>query len=156
MKGFFGFSEDFSSHTGVIKCPTPTFEPFRGAPCTNLNGSVVETGYTHKLTTKYQIDDDRMVYATWSTGFRPGGLNRRTDFGDYNPDKLTNYEVGLKSTWMDGASSSSMPMLSGKTGLNPQFSYLSTNSFTIIQNAAKADSRRSFEANTHPTRTTTI
>jgi outer membrane receptor protein involved in Fe transport len=47
-----------------------------------------------------------MVYFTWSEGYRPGGINRDpnlTNFGrqTFEPDFLTNYEVGFKSTWLD-------------------------------------------------------
>jgi iron complex outermembrane receptor protein len=49
----------------------------------------------------YQVNDDLMLYALYSTGFRGGGFSPRpsnnlqvTSFG---PDKLRNWEVGFKS-----------------------------------------------------------
>jgi len=60
-----------------------------------------------KLAMKYSIDDDRMVYAQFSQGFRLGGQNDgksvRHGFVDetYDPDKVDNYEVGIKSEWLD-------------------------------------------------------
>ena len=42
-----------------------------------------------------------MVYATYSTGYRPGGNNRRAEVGPYQPDKLNNYEIGWKTSWDD-------------------------------------------------------
>ena len=36
-------------------------------------------GYTHKVNLTWQVDDDHMLYATSSTGFRPGGVNRNAD-----------------------------------------------------------------------------
>ncbi|WP_226470123.1 TonB-dependent receptor [Luteimonas panaciterrae] len=57
---------------------------------------------------EYDITDDMMFYATVSTGTRSGGLNRPLflDNGTklattFKPEKLTSYEVGLKSdmTW---------------------------------------------------------
>ena len=47
-----------------------------------------------------------MAYATYSEGYRPGGLNRDPgliEIGkfEYTPDILTNYEVGFKTTWLD-------------------------------------------------------
>ncbi len=77
--------------------------PFRGAPCTDFNKHVYETGFTHKLNASYQIDDDKMVYATWSTGFRPGGVNRNASLPPYTSDFLTNYEIGWKTSWVDDA-----------------------------------------------------
>ena len=61
-----------------------------------------------KFTTQYDLDDDRMVYFTYSEGFRLGGNNsaRAASTGQipesYGPDTLTNYEAGLKSEWMNG------------------------------------------------------
>jgi iron complex outermembrane recepter protein len=135
IAGFFGFSDDFSSHTGESQCFSP--EMFHGAPCINLDKSVHESGYTHKLSMKYQIDDDRMVYFTWSTGFRPGGVNRRSTIPPYHSDKLTNYEVGWKTTWMDGTLRFNGAAF-WDSWANVQFSQLGVNSFTEIRNAGSA------------------
>jgi outer membrane receptor protein involved in Fe transport len=136
LDGFFGFNDTFSSHTGVSQCFKP-YVMFQGAPCTNLDKSVVETGYTHKLTAKYQIDDDRMVYATWSTGFRPGGINRRGTVPPYKPDKLINYELGWKTTWLDGTLRFNGALF-WEDWEQFQFSFLGVNSFTEIHNASSA------------------
>ncbi|MFV1998183.1 MAG: TonB-dependent receptor [Acidiferrobacterales bacterium] len=66
--------------------------------------------FVPKFSLDYQIDDNKMVYATYTEGYRTGGINRanknamwdRTVFGQvWDPDKLKNYEVGLKSRWAD-------------------------------------------------------
>lgn len=60
-----------------------------------------------KFATQYHFDDDRMLYALYSEGFRLGGRNsaRAAQAGtiplDYEPDKMENYEAGLKSQWHD-------------------------------------------------------
>ena len=46
-----------------------------------------------------------MVYATYSEGFRPGGVNREPSPlipQIYQPDFLKNYEVGWKTSFADG------------------------------------------------------
>ena len=62
-----------------------------------------------KFSTQYQIDENKMIYALFSQGFRLGGNNNpraveRSD-GDvpptYEPDIVDNYEIGLKSEWLD-------------------------------------------------------
>jgi len=61
----------------------------------------------HKFGVRYQIDDSRMVYALKSQGFRVGGSNSPRSVGTgrvpelYKGDFLDNYEMGLKSTWMN-------------------------------------------------------
>ncbi|MEI9991936.1 MAG: TonB-dependent receptor [Rhizomicrobium sp.] len=135
LKGFFGFSDDYSSHTGVSQCFAPT--SVDNGPCTNLDKSVYESGFTHKINVSYKFDDDRMLYATWSTGFRPGGVNRRGTIPPYQPDRLTNYEIGWKTAWFDHTL-----IFNGAAYLenwnNFQFSFLGLNSFTEIHNAGAA------------------
>jgi outer membrane receptor protein involved in Fe transport len=60
----------------------------------------------YKAALNYDIDDDKMIYALWSEGFRLGGFNSIKNPNSilpdqYNKDTLTNMEVGLKSQWMD-------------------------------------------------------
>jgi iron complex outermembrane receptor protein len=57
---------------------------------------------------RYEFDDLRMVYALVSEGFRLGGRNSPRVVGNnpsipptYDSDKMTNYEVGIKSQWLD-------------------------------------------------------
>jgi len=66
-----------------------------------------ESDTVFKLAAEYKIDEDRMVYALFSQGFRLGGANNpkavRVNFveANYEPDKLNNYEIGIKSSWLD-------------------------------------------------------
>ncbi|HEY0316404.1 MAG TPA: TonB-dependent receptor [Sphingomonas sp.] len=76
--------------------------------CKSINGKVNEAGETHKANLTWKIDRDKMVYFTYSTGFRPGGNNRPAfalgqvqNPGPYSPDTLTNYEIGWKTSWFD-------------------------------------------------------
>jgi outer membrane receptor protein involved in Fe transport len=68
------------------------------------NGS--DDGVLPKIGVQYFFDDERMVYALYSEGFRTGGINRARGNPtlpiQYNSDLLQNYEAGLKSRWNDG------------------------------------------------------
>ena len=66
-----------------------------------INKKSDSSGETHKANLTWKIDRDHMVYATYSTGFRPGGANRQSDIAPYAPDTLDNYEVGFKTSWLD-------------------------------------------------------
>lgn len=70
-------------------------------PCSTFEGVMQESSHTPKVNLAYRIDSDRMVYATYSEGFRPGGLNRTPGVPPYLADYLKNYEVGWKTTWFD-------------------------------------------------------
>jgi iron complex outermembrane receptor protein len=61
---------------------------------------------SYYLGAHYQIDDDRMAYASFSTGFVSGGYNTRVDssflaFTPYAPEKVQAIEIGFKSDWWD-------------------------------------------------------
>jgi outer membrane receptor protein involved in Fe transport len=72
----------------------------------SFNGVGEDSDTIYKLGGRYQIDDDKMIYALYSQGFRLGGQNsqRAAATGlvpqQYDPDFLDNYEVGLKSQWL--------------------------------------------------------
>jgi iron complex outermembrane receptor protein len=64
--------------------------------------------YSHvdwKAALSYKLTPDVMAYASASTGFRGGGFNERpfsaSQINEFQPEKLTEYEVGLKSDWFD-------------------------------------------------------
>jgi outer membrane receptor protein involved in Fe transport len=58
-----------------------------------------------KANLSYNLNEDVMVYGTYSEGYRPGGLNRVFNTligGVYEPDFVESFEVGIKATSMDG------------------------------------------------------
>ncbi|MEO8812256.1 MAG: TonB-dependent receptor, partial [Caulobacteraceae bacterium] len=135
LAGFYGFSAGYSSHTGESQCFGP---PTRGlGPCTNLNKDVSQSGETHKVNLTWRIDPEKMVYATYSTGFRPGGVNRNGNLGPYQPDYLDNYEVGWKTSWLDSSVRWNGALFYEKWK-DFQFSYLGLNSLTVVNNAGNA------------------
>ena len=85
----------------------PITNDFEGGGINASKGKESDTVF--KFATEFHIDDDRMVYLLYSEGFRLGGSNseRAAASGvlplEYKPDKLSNYEAGLKSQWMDRA-----------------------------------------------------
>ena len=88
----------------------------RNTPCTSLgvvraDGSigpveVEDDGFTYRFNATYKFNPDHLVYATVSTGFRPGGANSRSTVDPtasitYGAEDLTNYELGTKNTFFD-------------------------------------------------------
>ena len=103
--------------TGATGCPLPLTGP--RLQCRNTNaldpqsiGRYSEKGETHKVVVDWQFADQKLLYANYSTGFRPGGYNRplrlrKTDTQPqvvvaapaYESETLTNFEVGFKGTF---------------------------------------------------------
>ncbi|GAA3885329.1 TonB-dependent receptor [Sphingomonas limnosediminicola] len=159
----FPFNAGMSSRTGVAGCylengmtlreaylagiPIPAFLPaaVSGGPCTNLgvfsNGTVKpkrvkDSGFIYRLNGTWKPRPGVMLYATWSKGFRPGGINRRGEIEPYAADFLINYELGWKTTFgrvrWNGA-------VYHQRWKKFQFSFLGQNSFTEIHNGKDAD-----------------
>ena len=117
-----------------------------GSPCTNLgefvNGTVVPkrakgSGFTHRLNATWKPTDDLLFYGTWSRGFRPGGINRRSTLPAYAPDYLNNFELGWKTSWMNGQLHWNGAIYH-QVWKKFQFSFLGPNSFTEIHNGSDA------------------
>lgn len=88
--------------------PFSTFQPIFTGSNTPVIQNVLDARFdpfTYRFTPQYKITDDTMVYATVSTGFRPGGGNVVFPGvpATFNPDNTTNYEIGFKGTIFDGA-----------------------------------------------------
>jgi len=136
LTGFFGFGDGFSSQTGVSQC-FQAKPVTKDAPCTNLNKDVEERGATYKLNLTYSFDDDKLVYATYSTGYRPGGINRKGSLPPYQSDYLTNYEFGWKTILLDDSLRFNGAFFY-EVWSDFQFSFLGTSGLTQIQNAGRA------------------
>ena len=146
-----------SSRTGVAECfmedgellrfgGTGGFAPgsIDGIPCTNVgifkDGKVApkrtkDNGFIHRLNAQYKPNKDMMFYATWSRGFRPGGINRRAALAPYDADFLTNYELGWKTSWGPLRWNGAVYRQDWKKF---QFSFLGESSLTVVQNGRDA------------------
>lgn len=107
------FSQSFKLMAGlryssdVEKSVTPFTGVLAGTPVTVVGNSLASS-VTYLVSPSYNIDDDNMVYLRVASGFRPGGPTNAPPASllggapvSYNPDSLTNYEVGYKATFPD-------------------------------------------------------
>ena len=73
-------------------------------PPANISGTSAEDVLTYSLSPRWRVGDDTMLYARVASGYRPGGPNPRA-LGlpaVTEADKLTNYELGLKTQLAGG------------------------------------------------------
>jgi len=83
-----------------------TLNILTGAPPQIVTSSA-EHVFTYSVAPRYQITETASVYARVATGYRPGGPNVVPPAAPpgtplfYHSDRTTNYEAGLKSTWLD-------------------------------------------------------
>lgn len=84
-----------------------------------INGFVIENGpatgteadmdfdkFNPSFTVNYRWEEDISLYAKVVTGYRAGGIFSsappgRFDQADFDPEELTSYEIGFKSTFLD-------------------------------------------------------
>ena len=59
--------------------------------------------FTPRVSLSYKVRPDILAYASWSRGFRSGGFNARPtsleETGSYDPEYLTSWEAGLKTSF---------------------------------------------------------
>ncbi|MCB1842836.1 MAG: TonB-dependent receptor, partial [Halioglobus sp.] len=100
-------------NTVLLGAPQDAIDPSLGF------NDVDDDDVIYKFNTSYDINDDMMVFATVSEGYRLGGLNAVPECPDPLPpgqnvcvqpselliksDTTTNYELGLRSTWLDNS-----------------------------------------------------
>lgn len=97
-----------------------------------------------KGSVEWRVTPDKMLYATYSEGFRAGGVNRARIPGipKYEPDWVYNYEIGWKTQWADGR-----VRFNGAAYIvdwdDFQFAFLdfSVSPLTIIQNVGQAQTK---------------
>jgi iron complex outermembrane recepter protein len=152
-----------SSRTGVAGCFTTqgltlrdaqlqgrptTLAPavIPGTFCTNLadfrNGQLVpkrtkDGGYLYRFNLTYKPTDDVLVYGTASRGFRAGGINRRATIPPYRADFINNFELGFKTSPVQGLRFNGSVYYQQWKSF--QYSFLGENSFTQIQNGPDAE-----------------
>jgi len=103
VQGFFGFGIGFTqvgwSGTGENQCNTLAVGQGdrKDGPCHNVNKGISESDSVYRVNLSWKATDTTLLYATWSEGYRPGGINRNPFAGDYIRDILTNNEIGWKS-----------------------------------------------------------
>ena len=135
LVGFFGFGTGYAfGSTGVAQCFAPA--KVSGSPCTNLDKRVKGSGFVHRLNLTYKPNKDLLLYATWSRGFRPGGVNRRGTFPPYAPDYLTNYEAGAKFSFGRGSHFNLAAYIEDWNAM--QVSLLGENGLTVVRNVGKS------------------
>ncbi|MEH6549244.1 MAG: TonB-dependent receptor [Pseudomonadales bacterium] len=76
--------------------------------CGNTTNSVSFSEFIPRVSVDWQTSDDVMFYLTYAEGYKPGGVdttNASTDVsvGTYDPEKLTSWELGTKTSWVDNS-----------------------------------------------------
>lgn len=78
-----------------------------------FTGKVKFDEWTYSLKVRYQLDPDKMIYASHDKGFKSGGINRELNLcgrggpcvsssqAFWEPEITYNYEIGIKSEWLD-------------------------------------------------------
>jgi iron complex outermembrane receptor protein len=98
-----GFDASGGAEAGCLPVLDPTGSPIT---CNNrLKGKETWTEFTPMAGISYQINDDVMAFFTWTQGFKSGGFNGRattpSTIGPYDPETADNFEIGIKSDWLD-------------------------------------------------------
>lgn len=72
----------------------------------SLTGDRSEEVFTPLIKLQWDLSEDVMLYAAWSTGTKSGGFDARANTvgsWEFEDEEATSYEVGAKSLFLDGA-----------------------------------------------------
>jgi len=142
---YFDFDSSLVGFSGTFWWPSPQFGARgTGGPNPNTDLFTNHSDSVGKFTVTYGASDNAMMYASYSEGYRPGGLNRiyNSNIGAvYAPDFLDSYEFGIKSTLMDGRMRFNAAVFT-QSWDNFQLSKIDTSVsvLTLTDNVGKADS----------------
>lgn len=82
----------------LLPAGSPAYAP-------NAGGTTRDNRFDPKVAVQYQWTPDLMTYASFATGYKAGGINPKpvldTDITPFREEKLTAYEVGVKSEWLN-------------------------------------------------------
>jgi iron complex outermembrane recepter protein len=120
MAGHCGRRVFWQHYDQSLEQTLPMCGPFCSESGTDANGLTADTnekGFRNqvfKLNTSYEIATHTLIYATWSEGFRRGGVNalptgncyycETAALLTYKPDEAQNTEIGIKGSWGRGSS----------------------------------------------------
>ena len=144
VTGFFGFGPYYTErvgegeNSGAPCIPDSVGTKTALRPCDNIDSQTDGSDFTGRVNLKYRIDAERMLYATYSNGFRPGGINRNPVRPPYGPDQLDNYEVGWKTGWAAGRVRWNGAIFFEEWD-DAQFGVAGPNNITEIVNAGRAE-----------------
>jgi len=60
------------------------------------------SSFTPSATIEYKANDDLFLYATYAKGFKSGGFNLGVIQPPFAPEKITDYEAGIRADWLNG------------------------------------------------------
>ncbi|MCA1196934.1 TonB-dependent receptor [Sphingomonas sp. R647] len=85
---------------------TSVVRPQNGTTVVPLSSAVAEwESFTPRVALEYKPNTDMLLYASWSKGFKSGGFGASTVASTptprYDPEKLTSYELGAKTSWFN-------------------------------------------------------
>ncbi|MCA8889629.1 MAG: TonB-dependent receptor [Parvularculaceae bacterium] len=65
-------------------------------------GETSDTYHAPRISLEYQVTPQALLYATFAKGYKSGGFDMGGLTPAYEPEKLTDYEAGVKADWFDG------------------------------------------------------
>jgi iron complex outermembrane receptor protein len=93
-----------AANVNSASCQVPVVDRIGGACYARYRTK--RDAWTYTLGADYAVTPDVMAYAKTSRGFRSGSVNQRGSavagsFAPYDPEFVRDYEVGIKSDWLD-------------------------------------------------------
>jgi iron complex outermembrane receptor protein len=98
------------------------------------------TNVLPKVSWDYQLDLNRTTYVSIGKGYKSGGFSRAADQAEdakFDPEESWNYEIGLKSAWLQNRLTANLAIFRIKTD-DYQVTHSNTTTSVTVLNAAQA------------------
>ena len=111
---------DYERFAWQFPAGSPTLGPVIGPASFELFETRKDDDFTPAVVIEWRPNDDLMLYASWKEGFKAGGYDHsHRDVADpskfqYEPEKVTSYEIGAKTTFLDGAMTANIALFRGE------------------------------------------
>lgn len=108
VQDLFGEGSGLPIHWPLLYDADPTNDvAYEGQVWASIDDSIDTGEATGKIGLDYTPNEDLLIYGSVSRGYKGGGyvgfwLSLEEDYGPYDPEYVTAYEFGFKSTLLDG------------------------------------------------------
>ena len=99
----FDLSRPFDPANDPFACPCSTTPPIgNSVPQSIMPVQDSRNAFTPKVTLRAKPNDDLLLFATYSKGFKSGGYTLGTQSTEaFKPQELYGFEAGIKADWLD-------------------------------------------------------
>lgn len=85
----------------IVSCANVAYGGTLANNCVGPTRHHKDDAISYDIALSYQVNPDLMTYAKVARGYKAGNINTNGNYNDFEPEYVQNYEVGVKSEWLN-------------------------------------------------------